>query len=271
MSNPDLPAELLDHTVDLLRNERDALESCCLVSKSWIPRTRKYLFAVVKLQTPAMLQAWKSTFTNPSTSPACYTKSLSIRYHQRDTPQDAEEGGWIPTFSRVERLEVVINNPMASLIPFHGFSPAIKYLHIDCTCYPSSSIPDLIYSFPLLEDFSVIAFLGNRRQDNFNDKLAATQPSSSPAFTGTLGVFVWEGMHRIASALLSSPNGLHFRKLDLVLRSKQDVLATIALVDECSSTLESLKINYDIPGMPTPCPRSCQWLSYVHRSTSRFN
>src|ERR1700753_246461 len=50
MSGPRLPAELLDHIADLLR-DRETLESCCLVSKSWIPRARKHLFACVAFHT----------------------------------------------------------------------------------------------------------------------------------------------------------------------------------------------------------------------------
>jgi len=38
-SNPYLPPEILDYIVDLLHNSPNALKECCLVSKSWIPRT----------------------------------------------------------------------------------------------------------------------------------------------------------------------------------------------------------------------------------------
>ncbi|KAF9642961.1 hypothetical protein BDM02DRAFT_3104213, partial [Thelephora ganbajun] len=48
MSNPHkphLPPEILDYIVDFLYNEPETLKQCCLVSKSWVPRTRKHLFA----------------------------------------------------------------------------------------------------------------------------------------------------------------------------------------------------------------------------------
>ena len=45
MSSPYLPAELLDYIVDHLHDTKDALKSCGLLSKSWIPRTRRRLFA----------------------------------------------------------------------------------------------------------------------------------------------------------------------------------------------------------------------------------
>ena len=48
MSNPILPEELLDYIVDLLHDRVVVLRSCCLVPKSWIPRTQRHLFTKIK-------------------------------------------------------------------------------------------------------------------------------------------------------------------------------------------------------------------------------
>ena len=58
MPPPDLPGELLDHTVDHLYDARVTLKSCCLVSKSWVPRTRKHLCQshVQDSSTPAIME-----------------------------------------------------------------------------------------------------------------------------------------------------------------------------------------------------------------------
>jgi len=78
MSN--LPCELLDHIVDLLYNSQTfgrippELRDCSLVSKSWVPRTRRHLFADIHFQTAKRLESWKKAFPDPSTSPACYAK-----------------------------------------------------------------------------------------------------------------------------------------------------------------------------------------------------
>lgn len=103
MSNPRLPAEMLDHIVDYLHDKRRALKQCCLVSKSWIPRTRKHLFANLVFTTVGTLQSWKNTFPVPSTSPAGYVKTLFI-----SGPQAATAGSWIRGFSRVENLEMCV-------------------------------------------------------------------------------------------------------------------------------------------------------------------
>ena len=123
------------------------------------PGTRNHLFVKVEFLSLQKLQAWKIAFPNPSTSAACYAKSLSIGYHRNGAPADAEEGDWIPTFSRIEHLEVHIFSPKTPLAPFHGFSPAIKSLHIkiDFT-YSTCQIFNLICSFPFLQDLSLKLF-----------------------------------------------------------------------------------------------------------------
>ena len=133
MSNPYLPAEMLDHVVDHSYDTKPALRNCCLVSKSWIPHTRRHLFTYVELQTRRNLESWKETFPDPSTSPACYAKTLSINPYLV-TAADAETGGWIRGFSRTVRMEVgsttyALRALPVSLVPFHKFSP-IKDLYM---------------------------------------------------------------------------------------------------------------------------------------------
>jgi uncharacterized protein (DUF2384 family) len=64
MPNLHLPAETLDHIVDHLHDTEDALRNSCLVSKSWIPRTRKHLFADTEFPTEESLQSWTSGKTS---------------------------------------------------------------------------------------------------------------------------------------------------------------------------------------------------------------
>ena len=45
MSTPSLPPEILDLIVGHLC-DKTALKTCCIVSKSWVPRNRAYLFAL---------------------------------------------------------------------------------------------------------------------------------------------------------------------------------------------------------------------------------
>ena len=80
MLTPHIPSELLDQIVSLLRNSKRALMDCCLVSKSWVPHTRRHLFAVIRFDTGERLRSWKDTFPDPSTFPARYTKIRITHY-----------------------------------------------------------------------------------------------------------------------------------------------------------------------------------------------
>jgi hypothetical protein len=249
MSDPHLPEELLDHIADLLYDERDALKSCCLVSKSWNPRSRKHLFANVEFLRTENLKSWKTIFPDPSTSPAHYTKSLSVKHPVIATPSDAEEGGWIRAFSHVVQFSIDIDGTddyeYLILIPFHGFSPVIKSLLISFSNFPSSRIFNLVRSFPLLEDLSVITTnFFPIRDRGLNAQPAETPSSSPPVLTGCLKLSMGCGMDEIASRLLLQLNALCFRKLDLSwIFAREDVSWTRELVARCCLTLESLSIR----------------------------
>jgi len=257
MSNGRLPPELLDLIVDLLQDSENALRNCCLVSKSWIPRTRKHLFADISFRVVGDLKSWKETFPDPSTSPSRYTKALYVDCAHAVTAADAETGGWIAGFSRIVRLEV--GDPVSSavsLVPFHGLSPIIKSLRVEFIAFPSSQMFDLVLSFPLLEDLTVATHYKSQA-DIFDGRSTSTviQPQNPPTFTGSLGLFLRGGMGPIVHRLLSLPGGIHFWKLDLEWSYEGDTSSLVALVEGCTHTLESLDITCDLPSTSTQFPR----------------
>ena len=247
MSNPRLPAEMLDHIVDQLQDTTDALRNCCLVSKSWIPRTRKHLFADIELPTAESLQSWKKTFPDLSTSPAHYAKTLFVGFPE--IVMSAEAGAWIRGFSRVVHLKMASNGPFvysatASFVPFHGFSPIMKSLSVMLSALPFPQIFTLILSFPLLEDLALYGSYcpRNRSGDVFDGLPTVTQSPGTPVFTGSLKLFLRGGMKPITHWLLSLPGGIHFRKLTWAWFLEEELSLTGALVEACSHTLESLTI-----------------------------
>jgi hypothetical protein len=255
MSNLRLPAEILDHIVDHLHDTEDALRNCSLVSKSWIPRTQIHLFADVGFPTVESLQSWKETFPDPSTSPACYTKTLYVGCSEVVTAADAEVGGWITGFSCVVRLEVGSPADQVSFVPFHGFSPVIKSLRVTIFALFSPHIFNLILSFPLLEDLAVTIDRRTPNDDDDGDHNGsdwlppAVRPSSIPMLTGSLELLLWGGMKHTIHWLLSLPGGIHFRKLIWRWSYEADLPLMMALVERCSHTLESLDISCR-PGKP---------------------
>ena len=246
------PCEILDHIVDLLHDSQIPLRNCCLVSKSWVPRTRTHLFAEIHFQTKKSLESWKTTFPDPSTSPACYTKALSIGGPKVVTTVDVEASSWIRGFSRVVRLAMVGQDEPttgwgAAFTQFRGFSPFIKSLCVHHVAFPPSQLSNLILSFPLLEDLSITdCYRMSIKDAGYFDWLStAIQPSSLPMFTGSLDLFLRGGMRPIVHRWLSLPDGVHFRKLTLKWTCEEDILLMMALGERCSNTLESLDITND--------------------------
>ena len=141
MSIAHLPAEILDYIVDFLHDSEHTLTSCCLVSKSWIPRTRRHLFADIVFSTDGHIQSWKKTFPDPSTSPAHYVKTLSAAPVEI-VDMGMYAGGWIRAFSRVVYLGLgsptnagmwlspSLTLHKSTFFPFHGLSPVLRSLRI---------------------------------------------------------------------------------------------------------------------------------------------
>ena len=257
MSNPSLPPEMLDHTVVFLHDDVEALRECCLVSKSWVPRARRHLFAVVQFRTPDDIDTWKKTFPDPSNSPAHYTHTLSINCFEVITVADGVEGGWIPTFTCVVCLE--LDNSLASLIdllqvslaPFCQFSATLKVLRVVSFFLPHSRVFNLIRSLPLLED---LIMMGNdpvtddNKQDGPHIVVSSPSSPSSPRFTGTLELYLLEGAAGIVRPLLNLPNGIHFRSVKLSWYKGEYTHYMTELVVACSDTLENLRILYPQDG-----------------------
>jgi hypothetical protein len=270
MSDLLLPADMLDHVADHLHDKPETLKQCCLVSKSWIPRTRKYLFADIKFYTAKEMQSWKAMFPDPSTSPARYAQTLFVGHPQAVTAADGEAGVWITGFSCVVRLDVgaprLGTGPPSSLVPFHGFSPALKSLHVGFTVVPLPQIFDLILSFPLLEDLTVVTSHDTSMADGDGSDwlLTATQPPAPLRLTGSLELFLQGGMELATRRLLSLPGGIHFRKLTLPWVCEEDLLAITGLVEGCTHTLESLQIA-ELPGTSIWHLFLHQWLTSVSR------
>jgi hypothetical protein len=106
MSGPSIPPEIWDYILDLLHGESETLRRCCLVSKSWVPRTRKHLFREILILFSADVDAWKEAFPDPVNSPACYTHPLTVGCEHVTAGVAAEEDGWIRAFYNVVQLRI---------------------------------------------------------------------------------------------------------------------------------------------------------------------
>jgi len=241
---------MLDHVVDQMRDDPTALKTCCLVSKSWIQRTQKHLFARISFHAlcPA-IESWKNAFPDPTDSPAHHTRTLSIRHPHLFTASDVDT---ILSFCNVERLDVITvgwRDERTSLAQLHAFSPVLRSLYLSFISLPDSEIFGLICSFPLLEDLTLASLGRGRRDDQWN------APSTSPRLSGSLKVETdFEGIRSITHRLLDLPNGIHFTKLTVPLVSEEDVGSTTDLVSRCADTLQCIDITNHRSGALPPLP-----------------
>jgi hypothetical protein len=253
-----LPPEILDLIIDLLRDEPAALKACCVVSKSWVPQTRKHLFAHVRFSAAGShVELWKGTFPDPSNSPAHHTRSLSIY----DLPSLTAAGGdvvsgLIRTFGNVADLHLFgRGHSQFSLAPLsHGSLPAVRSL---CLAHTSLEVLDIICAFPLLEDLVLDSLSCWPDADVWNPS------STSPKLTGTLdlrAITIRSAVRRLVDLL----DGFHFTKI-MVECETEDVESTMDLVSRCSDTLESLRIHFYFPGAFISAPMRGQYLTAICR------
>ena len=260
-----LPPEILDLIVDHLGNEPDTLKSCCLASKSWVPRSRLFLFARVELQsTKSSITSWMKAFPDPSNSPAHYTRTLSI-HMLMSAPTSMFT--WLLPFCRIEELVADVFGweelDGVSLAQLHGLSPTLKSLDLSRVGARISDVIDLICSFPLLESFSIHFASFDCNIDGW------TAPLTSPKLTGSLRL---NGEIRyIARALLDLPGGLHFSNIwARAFTEDVDSRTIMDLISKCSDTLESLSIWYirSCTFPPSSPADQCLTVTHIH---SRVN
>ena len=258
-----LPPELLDLVVDHLHDEPIALAACCLVSKSWVPRARRHLFARVDFNgrtTTRSIESWMRAFPDPSNSPAHLTRSLLIYGLKSVTAAVTDARTWVHSFCHLVHLDLDTVAPPGtnvSLVQLQRLSPTLKSLHLRYRHTQPSEILDLICSFPLLEDLKVISFGGECNTDKRNTQ-------TSPKFTGSLDLLGKVGS--IVRGLLDLPSGPRFTTIKAWC---PDHLAgsVMGLVSRCSDTLEYLSINFDLLSRAFySCSVVAQYLTVTYRS-----
>ena len=231
-----IPQEILDLIIDHLYDEPTTLKTCCVVSKTWIQRTRKHLFVNMRFPPSGRhVGRWRRTFPDPTNSPARHARTLYICQPRLITSADVDT---LLTFCGVVCLSVDIDfrrDQRASLVPLRGFSPVLRSLRLTFASLLDSEIFGLVHSFPILEDLALVSFIGR--------KLGMGTPSASPRLSGTLELRLIGGIRSVVDKIFDLSNGFHFRKIAIPWFSEGDVFSTMDLVSRYSGTLESLEIT----------------------------
>ena len=232
-----LPPEILDIIVDHSYDEPTTLNACCVVSKSWVPRTRRHLFFRVEFSSKYPIKSWMETFPDPSNSPAHYARVLLL---SDLTAADTYARDWVHSFYHINELHIAVpwqeSLTHAPLVSLHGLSPTLKSLFIHYSLFPPSGIFSLVCSFPLLEDIHLrLSTKGGTAADEWG------APLTSPKLTGSLDLN--GGIRPIARRLLGLPGGLHFSEIKIRCPVGDADLIT-DLVLKCRDTLESLHVGF---------------------------
>ena len=246
-----LPPEILDLIVDHLHDEPTTLRACCLVSKSWVPRTRIHLFNSLEFHLcGSALESWMETFPDPSSSPAHYARSLCLSRFKTITVAISDARPWILSFNHIVELEVLgigAKHRSISFAELRGISPTLKHLHISNSLAPLSEVVDFICSLPLLEDL----LLHHVQCHALENTDSWDAPLISPRFNGSLLSSCSD--RDIARKLLDLPCGLHFSKIRVSCQIKDcDLLGE--LVYACSDTLEYLDVDFYRRAFSTASP-----------------
>ena len=151
-----LPVETPDSAVDHLHNAKDGLKHCCLAPKSWIPRTRS-----TSLLKSGSVREWtyKRRFQTLQSLLVCFS---------------------------ITSMGLLARRFAVTFSPLHGFSPFIKSLRITSLGLLPSQVFDLILSFPLPGDLTVVA--GSEVIPHGRSSLNGL-PSTLPMLTGSLEIF----------------------------------------------------------------------------------
>jgi hypothetical protein len=242
MTQPHLPPNVTDYIIDLICDDPKTLQACCLVSKSWIPRSRAHIFNSVEFETSIQQEAWKKTFPIPQLSPAHLVRSLKLSSLSACYSSSAEGDDWIQPFTNVVRLE--LDSILIPSIP-SCLHLSVKSLIVPCNFFLFPRTLDLIRSFPHLEDLDISK---KPAYSGYFDRGVHFRPSvETPSpFTGTLVIAAKP--ESVASSLLSLQDGLRFREIVWMPYPRDKIEWAMALVERCSDTLEYFKIGHPVLG-----------------------
>lgn len=166
-----LPQELIDSVIDEFRNDAGSLRICSLVSKSWVYRSRKHLFATVHLPT-CLLRKWLERIpTNPITlsNPHSQVRSLSLQPAVPCTPFCIPKAfvGHLSSFTEVSKLAIAsslwgewtnaFSDPALVSEYFGGLGRSLRKLELTRVYLNMVVLKTMLDVFPQLEHILIFS------------------------------------------------------------------------------------------------------------------
>lgn len=205
------------------------------ISKWWVPRARRHLFARIQFTDESPVESWVKAFPDPSNSPAHHTHDLLIRGRSNPAAATTFAHPWVRAFCKIVSLTlktIAWDTKQISLVPLHALS--LKSFCLIHYSVSPSEIFSLICSFPSLEDLSLISI-------GVGEAGTSTLLPTSPKFTGDLRLIMSSRMRYEIWQLLALPGGLHFADIRVGCLV-EDLESVTSLVSACSYTLESFTL-----------------------------
>lgn len=226
--------------MDYLADDSISLRRCSTAARAFVPSCRRHLFSRVIFRSHN-LPAWKSTFSNPSTSPASYAREMRIHLAFDASMQLAE---YMPYFSNVRDLTLVggrcENYEWISSI---GRLPiSIRSLTMKFVSVTNVQVLNIMGQLPNLDNFSLCTFQGGGFP-------AGTGEILKGRYSGRLELLLMGNSHAsMVKSLLEAPKGLAFKIMKVSCNTEDDFPVYADLVTACQDTLTDLDISVSAEG-----------------------
>ena len=249
---PRIPQDIIDEISDLLAADSDfqSLQSCALLSKSWVQPCRRHLFRVV-LFTRKDAVRWFDAFPVPEQSPAHHIRDLRVRIGGVDcVPERFFE--WIPWFMDVTRLSLLGHGFGSSLRPSLWRLPqSITSLTIDTSVFTLVQVWNIMAQLPNLDDLSLS---GSRTPG----ALPEIRPPLRGRFRGRLLLSGGYSGKGFMGKLAETPSGLCFTDVETS-STRSSFLSAVRLAEACGKTLVKLSQTIYLFGKPHPFSQSSRF------------
>ena len=262
----DLPQEVVDHIVLMLRNDLQSLKACSLTCKAMFISTRCVIHWKIcltweknwELLTVPERQRYirgerQDIAIRVLSSIAAhgllqYARHLFININKNFTPANLlPYNHHFQRFDRIQELNIYRLDTPGFLERFDtyfaNFVPTLRSLHLDTPAGDTRDTLDFICRFPHLEDLSLKVSSEDSSQD-WRVWKSESLPvvKSVPPFRGRLmlrGITEWRVY--LLQQLISLPGRRRFRFIDFRACSAE---VEQPIIDACSSTLESVSTTW---------------------------
>ena len=261
----DLPQEIVDYIVLMLRNDLNSLKACSLTCKAMFISTRRLIHSKICL---SWEQNWevltlreKQRYIRGDRQGIAvkvlsgiaahgllpYGRRLFINLNRNFTPANLQPfNNHFQRFDQIQELRIYWLHTQGFLEQFGtffaNFVPTVRSLHLDTPTGATRDILDFICRFPHLDDLTFR--MSSDDPHDWRTWKSASLPivKKMPPFRGRLklhGIGDWRGY--ILQQLVSLPGKRCFRFIDF---SNCTSEAEQPIIDGCSNTIETLSTSW---------------------------